>query len=137
MNETKRYADVIAKLRDAGLRPTRQRIALGDLMFVGMDRHMTAEMLHKEAIAAGISVSMATVYNTLNQFTAAGLLREIAVDSGRSYFDTNIGDHHHFYYERNGDLVDIPYNDIVISQLPAAPAGARISRIDVVVRVDD
>lgn len=137
MNESKRYADVIAKLREVGLRPTRQRIALADLMFVGGDRHMTAEILHKEAVRAGISVSMATVYNTLNQFTAAGLLREIAVDSGRSYFDTNTGNHHHFFYERKGELVDIPAEQVVIAQLPPAPGGARVARIDVVVRLDD
>lgn len=137
MNDTKRAQDLVEKLRDAGLRPTRQRVALADLMYVAGDRHMTAESLHREAVSNGISVSLATIYNTLNQFTTAGLLREIAVDSGRSYFDTNIGDHHHFYFESNGELRDIAKEEIVIAQMPPAPVGTRISRIDVVVRVDD
>lgn len=131
------HSEVLSKLRGAGLRPTRQRVSLANLMFVDADRHMTAESLHKEAVSAGISVSLATVYNTLNQFTDAGLLREIAVDSGRSYFDTNTGNHHHFYFESKGDLVDIPAEQVVFAKIPAAPEGARIARVDVVVRIDD
>ena len=102
MTNQKRYAPIIGKLRAAGLRPTRQRIALAELMFGDEDRHISAEMLHTEATEARVSVSLATVYNTLHQFTRAGLLREIAVESGRSYFDTNMSDHHHFYFENDG-----------------------------------
>src|SRR3989344_5255926 len=94
------YTQVLDRLRTAGLRPTRQRLALAKLLFEGGDRHVTAEMLHAEAQTAAIRVSLATVYNTLHQFTAAGLLREIVVDSQRSYFDTNMTDHHHFYFEK-------------------------------------
>ena len=132
----KRFTSIIAKLRDAELRPTRQRIALAELMFMnGEDRHVSAEMLHNEAEQAQISVSLATVYNTLHQFTQAGLLREIAVDADRSYFDTNTSDHHHFYFEGDGRIEDIPSEDIVVSSLPTPPKGGRISRVDVVVRV--
>lgn len=133
----KRFTSIITKLRNAGLRPTRQRIALAELMFMGGDRHVSAEMLHNEAAQARVSVSLATVYNTLHQFTQAGLLREIAVDAGRSYFDTNMSDHHHFYFERDGHLEDIPSEDVIVSSLPAPPKGARISRVDVVVRVSE
>ena len=137
MSDQKRYAPVIQKLRDAGLRPTRQRIALADLMFSGMDRHVSAECLHKEASEASLPVSLATVYNTLHQFTQAGLLREIVIDSGRSYFDTNVDDHHHFYFESDGHIEDIPSDEVVVSHLPTPPAGGRISRVDVVVRVSE
>ncbi len=102
------YTQVLERLRAAGLRPTRQRLALARLLFDGGDRHVTAEILHGEALDAAIRVSLATVYNTLHQFTAAGLLLEIVVDSQRSYFDTNISDHHHFFFESSGRLDDIP-----------------------------
>ncbi len=123
------------KLSDAGLRPTRQRIALARLLFCGRDRHVTAERLYEEARAASLPVSLATVYNTLHQFTAAGLLREIAVDGARVYFDTNVSDHHHFLIEDSGDLVDIPGATISVGDLPAAPEGLSVERIDVVVRL--
>ena len=122
-------------LRKAGLRPTRQRMALGALLFEGEDRHVTAESLHAEATAAGQHVSLATVYNTLHQFTAAGLLRELVIESGRSYFDTNVTNHHHFFFEENGALVDIPGEDLSLASVPTPPDGARVSRVDVVVRV--
>ncbi|MEE8438910.1 MAG: Fur family transcriptional regulator, partial [Micropepsaceae bacterium] len=93
----KASAEQITKLRAAGLRPTRQRLGLAALLFGAKDRHVSAEKLHEEASAAGIRVSLATVYNTLHQFTALGLLRELSVDGARTYFDTNMGDHHHFY----------------------------------------
>lgn len=137
MSTQKRYAPIIDKLRNAGLRPTRQRIALGELMFQGEDRHVSAEMLHTEALKARVSVSLATVYNTLHQFTQAGLLREIAVEAGRSYFDTNTSDHHHFYFENDGHLEDVKSDDVVVSSLPTPPRGARISRVDVVIRVSE
>ncbi len=117
------------------MRPTRQRLALGKLLFDGGDRHVTAEHLHDEATRQGIRVSLATVYNTLNQFTAAGLLREVVVAPGRSYFDTNITDHHHFFYEDDGALEDIPGDAVTLAALPEAPAGATVQRVDVVVRL--
>src|SRR5438094_9801147 len=114
---------VVERLRRAGLRPTRQRVALARLLFNGGDRHVTAEQLHGEALGATIRVSLATVYNTLHQFTAAGLLREVVVEPGRSYFDTNTDDHHHFFCEPSGVLQDIPGQGAVISGLPLPPAG--------------
>ena len=129
------FADALRRLKKAELRPTRQRLALGKLLFDGGDRHVTAEHLHDEATRLGIRVSLATVYNTLNQFTAAGLLREVVVASGRSYFDTNITDHHHFHYEDDGALEDIPGDAITLATLPEPPAGTQIQRVDVVVRL--
>jgi Fur family iron response transcriptional regulator len=105
------------------------------LLFDGADRHVTAEQLHVEATAAAIPVSLATVYNTLHQFTGAGLLREVVVEPGRSYFDTNIDDHHHFYCESTGRLQDIPGAAVTVGQLPNAPEGSEISRVDVIIRV--
>jgi Fur family iron response transcriptional regulator len=122
-------------LREAGLRPTRQRMALGYLLFGQQDRHVTAEMLHAEAVAAGEKVSLATVYNTLHQFKHAGLLRELAIEGAKAYFDTNTSNHNHFYVEREGQLMDIPGDSIRVDGLPAPPAGTKISHIDVVVRL--
>jgi len=131
------YSNVINQLRDAGLRPTRQRIALAKILFEGGDRHVTAEMLHAEAQDGKMRVSLATVYNTLHQFTRANLLREIVVDSQRCYFDTNVSDHHHFYHEKSNRLEDIPLDQIAISALPLPPVGSTITRVDVVVKVSD
>jgi len=126
---------ILSRLRGAGLRPTRQRLALAQLLFDGADRHVTAEQLHGDAAAAAIPVSLATVYNTLHQFTGAGLLREVVVEPGRSYFDTNVDDHHHFFCESTGMLQDIPGTAVMVGQLPHAPAGTEISRVDVIIRV--
>jgi Fur family iron response transcriptional regulator len=131
------YRQALDRLRAYGLRPTRQRLALARLLFEGGDRHITAEDLHSEAAGAGIQVSLATVYNTLHQFTQAGLLREIVVEPTRSYFDTNTADHHHFFHQRTGMLADIPGDDVVVARLPPAPEGTRISRVDVIVRIED
>ena len=126
--------DASARLRAADLRPTRQRVSLTKLL--GSEhRHLTAEMLHEEAARAGIEVSLATVYNTLHQFTEAGLLREVVVDAGRSYFDTNTGAHHHFFCEDDGMLTDIPGEAIEVTRVPDAPKGMAVDRVDVVVRV--
>src|SRR5690349_16948662 len=127
---------VIERLRHVGLRPTRQRVALAKLLFESGDRHVTAEQLHGEAAAASVAVSLATVYNTLHQFVAASLLREVVVDPGRSYFDTNVSDHHHFFFEETGKLVDIPGGDVAVSDLPAPPAGTAVRRVDVVIRLE-
>jgi Fur family iron response transcriptional regulator len=129
------YAQALDRLREAGLRPTRQRLALAKLLLESGDRHVTAEQLHGEAIANAIRVSLATIYNTLHQFTTAGLLREVVVAPGRSYFDTNVEDHHHFFYEASGDLEDIPGDRIVVNDLPSPPEGTRIRRVDVIIRV--
>ena len=129
------FAPIVQKLRAAGLRPTRQRMSLAKLLFEPGDRHVTAEQLHKEASVGRIRVSLATVYNTLHQFTSAGLLREVVVQPGRSYFDTNTSDHHHFFIESNGHLQDIPGDSVALAKLPEPPAGTRISRVEVIVRV--
>jgi len=123
------------RLRTAGFRLTRPRLALARLLFDGDDRHVTAEQLHAEANAASISVSLATVYNALHQFTTAGLLREVIVDPARSYFDTNIDDHHHFFCETSGALHDIAGHDVTVSGIPVPPDGTEISSVEVIVRV--
>ena len=135
MHPTVKYEDIVALVRDAGLRPTRQRLVLARQLFTGADRHVTAEQLHSESLSQGNSVSLATVYNTLHQFTAAGLLRELVIDAGRSYFDTNVRGHQHLYFEDSGKLQDVPGENVNISGLPALPEGAEISRIDIVIRV--
>ena len=127
--------DIAERLRAAGLRPTRQRIALARLLFDGCDRHVTAEVLHEEAIARKVPVSLATVYNTLHQFTEVGLLREVAVEGAKTYFDTNTSNHYHFFCETSGKLVDIETASIRIEGLPQAPDGMAISRVDVLVRL--
>jgi len=129
------WHDVKSMLRDVGLRPTRQRMSLGWLLFAKGDRHLTAEMLYEEANNAKVPVSLATVYNTLHQFTEVGLLRQVAVDGSKTYFDTNVSDHHHFYVEDANELVDIPHTEVTVDKLPHAPDGYEISRIDVVVRI--
>ena len=127
--------DVAKLLRGAGLRPTRQRVALAHLLFAGGDRHVTAETLHEEAIARKVPVSLATVYNTLHQFTEVGLLREVAVEGAKTYFDTNTSNHYHFFCEHSGRLLDIATGAIRIDGLPDAPEGMTISRVDVLVRL--
>jgi Fur family iron response transcriptional regulator len=124
-----------AVLRMAGLRPTRQRVALAELLFGGPHRHVSAEQLQAEAHAAKVNVSLATIYNSLHQFRQAGLLREVAVDATRSYFDTDTSDHHHFYLEDEQRVIDIPASAIVIQNLPEPPRGMNITHVDVVVRV--
>ena len=134
MNE-RPFTSIIKLLQGARLRPTRQRLALGKLLFDGNDRHVTAEELHEQAKDARISVSLATVYNTLHQFTKAGLLREVVVEPGRTYFDTNVSGHHHFFFEDSGRIQDIAEDEVTISSLPLVPEGTRVSRVDIVVRV--
>lgn len=129
------FGAVMDRLKIVGLRPTRQRLALGELLFNGCDRHVTAEQLHGEALSANIRVSLATVYNTLHQFTGAGLLREVVVEAGRSYFDTNTSDHHHFFVEDGGELMDIAGHEVALTGLPIPPAGAEIDRVDIIIRL--
>lgn len=127
----------IEYIRSAGLCPTRQRIALAKLLFQGENRHVTAEDLYNEALSEKMKVSLATVYNTLHQFTGAGMLREITVDANRSYFDTNTSKHHHFYFEKDGKLGDIPEGLISLCKLPKAPNGTKIKSVDVMVTITE
>jgi len=126
---------VFDRLKAAGLRPTRQRLALADILFTGEDRHVTAEQLHGDAQTRAIPVSLATVYNTLHQFTEAGLLREVVVEPGRSYFDTNTTNHHHFYEATGGRLCDIPGSSLNLVCLPKPPEGMTITSVEVIIRV--
>jgi Fur family iron response transcriptional regulator len=123
------------KLRAAGLRPTRQRIALGWLLFAKGDRHLTAEKLHEEAQISRVPISLATIYNSLHQFTEAGLLREIAIDGAKTYFDTNVSHHHHFLVEETNVLIDIPQVAVDTVHLPLPPQGTQISSVEVIVRL--
>jgi len=127
--------EVQKRLSRVGLRPTRQRMALVEILFAKGDRHVTAEMLYEEATRAQIRVSLATVYNTLHQFTNAGLLRQIAVDSSKTYFDTNPSFHHHFFIEDKNALIDIPPTNALVGAVPAPPEDYEIIRIDVIVRL--
>jgi Fur family transcriptional regulator, iron response regulator len=133
----KPYSNAIRRLKSIGLRPTRQRMALAKILFENGDRHVNAEGLHAEALNAGVRLSLATVYNTLHQFTEVGLMREIVVEPSRSYFDTNVTDHHHFYFEDTGRMEDIPKGDLTVSSLPTPPEGCAIKSVDVVVRLQE
>lgn len=132
---TDHSAKTEARLRHAGLRPTRQRLALASLLYAKGDRHVTVEELHAEAAEAGIDVSLATVYNTLHQFTEAGLIRVLAVESAKTYFDTNVSDHHHFFVEGENHVLDIPVSNIAIGNLPEPPEGMEIAHVDVIIRL--
>ena len=135
MDKLRPYSHIIDSLRSAGLRPTRQRLALTKLLFGGEDRHVTAEILYGEALAAGVSVSLATVYNLLHELNKVGLLREIVVEVGRSYFDTNISSHHHIFNEDSRQLTDIAADQIHLTGLPKVADGQKINRVDVILRV--
>jgi Fur family iron response transcriptional regulator len=129
------WHDVRSMLRQVGLRPTRQRMALGWILFGKGDRHLTAEALYEEAGRAKVPVSLATIYNTLHQFTEVGLLRQVAVDGSKAYFDTNASAHHHFFVEGEDRLVDISGAEIFVGKTPTPPEGYEIARVDVVVRL--
>jgi Fur family transcriptional regulator, iron response regulator len=129
------WHDVKAMLRSVGLRPTRQRMALGWLLFGKGDRHLSAEMLYEEATHAKVPVSLATIYNTLHQFTEVGLLRQVGVDGSKAYFDTNVSEHHHFFLEDADAIVDIPNAEVMLGKMPEAPEGYEVARVDVVVRL--
>lgn len=119
-------------LAGAGLRPTRQRLALAELLVGdGQNRHVTAESLH----AASAEVSLATVYNTLRAFCEAGLMIEVTVDGTRSYFDTRTDDHPHYYWEEDGRITDAPADAVRLESLPVPPEGTEISKVDVVIRL--
>lgn len=135
MRQDKAKEAIDKRVRDAGLRPTRQRVALADMLFAKGDRHLSAEELHEEALAAGVPVSLATVYNALHQFTNAGLLRILAIEGSKTYFDTNTSDHHHFFIEDDNIVLDIPPGRMGVGRVPEPPPGYEISRVDVVVRL--
>lgn len=124
------------RLRAAGLRTTRPRLVLAHLLFANGNRHVTAEKLFEEARAVGVSVSLATVYNTLNQFCDAGLLREVIVDHARNYFDTNLHDHHHFYIENEARLIDIDADAVDVARLPQSPDGYDVDMVEVIIRLN-
>jgi Fur family iron response transcriptional regulator len=127
--------EVRGMLRRSGLRPTRQRVALAELLYARGHRHISAESLHEEAMTRNVPVSLATVYNTLHQFTEVGLLREVAVDGSKTYFDTNTTEHHHFFVEDDDEVMDIPHGQLGVGRVPEPPPGFEISRVDVVVRL--
>src|SRR5258707_3023691 len=129
------WPDVNEMVQPAGLGPTGQRMALGWLLFGKGARHLTAEMLYEEATLAKVPVSLATVYNTLNQLTDAGLLRQVSVDGTKTYFDTNVTTHHHYYLENSHELVDMPDRHLVLQKMPEVPEGYEIARVDMVVRL--
>ena len=136
METARRQDDELeTRVRAAGLRPTRQRIALAELLFAKGDRHLSAEELHEEALNAGVAVSLATVYNTLHQFTEAGLLRILELEGSRTYFDTNTSDHHHFFIEGENRVVDIEAAPVSVHNLPEPPEGMEIVNVDIIVRL--
>jgi Fur family iron response transcriptional regulator len=123
------------RLESAGLRATPKRVAIGGLLFDGTDRHVTADDVAVLARQAGVRVSLATVYNTLNQFVSAGLMKRITLDTDRTYFDTNVSDHHHLFFEDGGHLQDVPGHTVKVEGLPDLPAGATVRSIEVIVRM--
>ena len=135
IDQNDNYQLLTDKLRGVGLRATRQRLDIGSLLFSGKDRHVTAESLHDEAVASGMKISLATIYNALNQFTDAGLLREVLIDPSRTYFDTNTSSHHHFFNIDNGQLTDIPNEEINLPGLPNLPEGQTIDGVDILIRI--
>ena len=122
-------------LEEAGLRPSRQRIALAEMLFGKGHRHVTADMLYAEVLLARLPISRATVYNTLHQFTKAGLVRPITIDPSKSYFDTNVSDHHHFFLEDVSQIVDVSADDMTVDHIPATPRGYEVDRLDILVRL--
>jgi Fur family iron response transcriptional regulator len=127
--------DALETLKSIGLRPTRQRVALVRLLYGKGNRHVTAEMLYEESILADVKVTVATVYNTLNQLIDAGLLGRVSIDGTKTYFDTNVSDHHHFYLESTRELIDIPIIQTSVQDIQTVPEGYEISRIDTIVRL--
>ncbi len=136
MDAVQQQDRVTAWLARGGLRPTRQRLTLATLLVGdGENRHVTAESLYALTTGAGDRVSLATVYNTLRAFCTAGLINEVVVDGARSYFDTRVDDHPHFYWEDSHTLTDAPADEVRITGLPDAPAGMQVARVDVVIRL--
>lgn len=135
LNQGQKPRDLAALLRAAGVRPTRPRLLLAAQLFDGQHKHVTAEQLHAAATRDGASLALATVYNNLHQFTTAGLLRQVVVEAGKVYFDTNVDAHHHFFDLQSGHLTDVPHHAIILRQIPPAPAGRTIDQVDVIIRL--
>ncbi len=133
--DDERLQEISARLRKVGLRPTKQRLNIGRLLFGASHRHITADDLFQEIQTTGEHLSLATIYNTLHHFSEAGLLRRICTGSERVYFDTDTGDHHHFYVQDEDRIVDAPAGDTIINRLPEAPEGYEIAKVDVVIHL--
>jgi|AACY02.16.fsa_nt_gi Fe2+/Zn2+ uptake regulation proteins len=125
----------VDRLREAGLRPTKQRLILMNAMFGNGDRHFTAEELFREVGGAGASMVLATVYNTLNVLADHGVLRRVSVDGQRSWFDTNIKPHHHFYVDDDQQLIDIDSTKLKVVGMPELPEGRALEQVDVIIRI--
>lgn len=140
MSTKKPYKAIAEKLVESGIRPTSQRLNIARLMFgEGLDahRHFTADHLYDEAKSAGLKLSLATIYNNLNVFKEAGLLKEVILHTGQSYFDTNIDDHHHFFDEDAGEVIDIDSESLKLLDLPPLPAGKKVKSVQVIIRLED
>ncbi|MBS0269726.1 MAG: transcriptional repressor [Proteobacteria bacterium] len=127
--------DVRPKLEDAGIRITRQRVELAQLLFRNGDRHFTADALYEEALSHNIPVSLATIYNTLQSFVTAGLIRRLAIDDDKAWYDTNVSEHHHLFFEDENCIYDIADGNVSITKMPDIPEGMEVSRVEVVVRL--
>lgn len=128
------YEKSLNMLREAGLRPTWQRMQLIEMLYGKGHRHVTVDMLYREALDRGAKISLSTVYNTMHRLCSVSLLREISLGNGKSYFDTDTDDHQHYFLEESGELIDIPCSRI-FPNLPTPPKGTAIKQVDVVVRL--
>ena len=133
-NPISNYNQAVKKLSNIGLRPTKQRMILIKLLFENSDRHISAEELFEEVRKENRKISLATIYNTLKQFTKMGLLKELVVDQNKSIYCTNHDPHYHLYIEDEGKVVDIPQENIDLN-IPSIPACLSLHNVDVVVRV--
>jgi Fur family transcriptional regulator, iron response regulator len=124
-----------SRLQKVGLRPTRQRILLGWLLFGQGHRHVSAEELYDEAARARAHLSLATVYNTLRQFSEAALIRQVPTGGGKAYFDTNVDEHHHYLDDGEGRMWDAPGEALPLAGAPVAPPGYEVVGVDVIVRL--
>ncbi len=127
--------DIKMHLSGHGIRPTKIRMSIAGLLFDGMDKHVTVDNVIDMARASKIKTSVASVYNTLNQFAASGILRRVTVEQGKVFFDTNLSDHHHFFFEDEERLEDIPLGAVRVNGLPDLPKGRTIKSIDVTIRI--
>ncbi len=134
-NATPDDAVLTERLREAGLRPTRQRVAIAALLLDGRHRHVSADSLAREIRQTGAHMAGGTIYNTLNQFTEAGLLRRVTIHNEHSVFDTNTEHHHHFYDAEQDRLIDIPADEVLLASLPGAPEGHDIKAVDVLIHI--
>ena len=127
-----RYVSI---LKEVDLRPTKQRVMLISNIFKYGNRHINADKIHKEILYIGEKISLATVYNTLNHLTDAGLLRQVKVNANQNYFDTNTQAHHHFFDQSNQSLIDIPYNEIKLKEIPKPPSNKKITDVEIIISI--